>query len=114
MGLCLPPGLVDAGVEVADADEALEPIIRPEHTRALDNVSASKIMPGTGCSLGQGDKWGNIVATAQSTDFLRFFFLILISRVLHSAGSNVRMVFVLRQVRIPEPRSHCATTGRAL
>ena len=42
---------VDAGVEAADA--ALEPVVRPEHTRALDNVSASKSMPGTGCSLSQ-------------------------------------------------------------
>ena len=48
---------VDAGVEVADADEALESVMRPEHTRALDNASASKSMPGTGCSLSQ---WGQL------------------------------------------------------
>ena len=52
---------VDAGVEVAgadaDADEALGPVMRPEHTRALDNASASKSMPGTGCSLSQ---WGQL------------------------------------------------------
>ena len=41
------------GFEVADADEALESVMRPEHTRALDDVSASKSMPGTGCSLSQ-------------------------------------------------------------
>ena len=53
--------VVDAGVEVADADadadEALESVMRPEHTRALDNASASKSMPGTGCSLSQ---WGQL------------------------------------------------------
>ena len=40
--------------------------MRPEHTRALDDVSASKSMPGIGCSRG---KLCNIVLT-----FLGLFF----------------------------------------
>ena len=36
-GLCLPP--LPWRVEVAVADEALEPVMRPEHIRALDSVS---------------------------------------------------------------------------
>ena len=61
MGLCLPLAGVDAGVVIADADEALEPVMRSEHTSALGSVSASMSMPETGCWLSQGDKWCNVV-----------------------------------------------------
>ena len=64
---------VDAGVEVADADKALEPIMRPEHTRALDNVSASKIMPGTWCSLGQADEWATWCCHCTEYSILKSF-----------------------------------------
>lgn len=43
--------VVDAGVEAAGA------AMRPAHTRALDNISASESMPGNGCSLSQ---WGQV------------------------------------------------------
>ena len=69
--------VVDAGVEVADADadadEALESVMRPEHTRALDNASASKSMPGTGCSLSQWGQLCNMVLPLTVQEFLRFF-----------------------------------------
>ena len=65
MGLCLPLAGVDAGLRSQtladqDADEALEPVMRPHEdsdTSALDSVSASMNMPATGCWLSQGDKW---------------------------------------------------------
>ena len=69
--------VVDAGVEVADADadadEALGSVMRPEHTRALDNASASKSMPGTGCSLSQWGQLCNMVLPLTVQEFLRFF-----------------------------------------
>ena len=69
--------VVDAGVEVADADadadEALESVMRPEHTRALDNASASKSMPGTGCSLSQWGQLYNMVLPLSVQKFVRFF-----------------------------------------
>ena len=62
--------VVDAGVEAAGA------VMRPAHTRALDNISASESMPGNGYSLSQWGQVCNMFATLQSTEVSEVFFFV--------------------------------------
>ena len=64
--------VVDAGVEAAGA------VMRPAHTRALDNISASESMPGNGYSLSQWGQVCNMFATLQSTEVSEVFFLVFL------------------------------------